>query len=431
MNLNNKHLLSMFCILFLNTTIFADDVERYLRADQYFSEQMYKKAYPLLVEEAKKGSKPAMYRLGYMFQNGLGVERSDKKAAYWFQQSAAQYEYTINMESKAERESKTLGERISDQMEPSTNKEGAEYALLKMDTKTPETEKIMSSLIDGNFFGLEPYKENFILPISYASNKYPRISAGTHYNNYTPEQKKYDQYDKNTETEFQISLKKRLTYNLFGFNEYITFAYTQKVWWQLYADSAPFRETNYLPELFMSVPSSQNIDDKYGLKVMKYGFIHESNGQEGYRSRSWNRLYTTANWQWDNIFLSTRIWYRIAEDEKYDGYYEGKVNLVTGLEHPNYDGDDNPNMYKYMGYGDIKLSYLYNKHQFNSLFRYNFGAGGMNRGAIDASWSYPFFNSENTFWYVKFFSGYGESLIDYDRSVTKTSFGFSFSRGLF
>jgi len=44
---------------------------------------------------------------------------------------------------------------------------------------------------------------------------------------------------------------------------------------------------------------------------------------------------------------------------------------------------------------------------------------------------YPFFGSTNMYWYTKIFSGYGESLIDYDRSITKASFGFSFSRGLF
>ncbi|HIC42873.1 MAG TPA: hypothetical protein EYO73_00835 [Sulfurimonas sp.] len=44
-----------------------------------------------------------------------------------------------------------------------------------------------------------------------------------------------------------MSLKKQLSYNLLGMNDFISVAYTQKVWWQLYSDSGPFRETNYLP----------------------------------------------------------------------------------------------------------------------------------------------------------------------------------------
>ncbi|MDP1785316.1 MAG: phospholipase A, partial [Sulfuricurvum sp.] len=227
------------------------------------------------------------------------------------------------------------------------------------------------------------------------------------------------------------SLTKMLTYNLFGWNEYINFAYTQKVWWQVYSNSAPFRAINYMPELFMGVPVSESISDVSGLKLAKFGFMHESNGQEGYRSRSWNRLYLAGIWQWDNLFLTTRVWYKIPENKKYDGYFEGVVNPATGAYEPNYPGDDNPDIQDYLGYGDVKLKYLYEKHEVGALFRYNFGSGGTSRGAVDAHWSYPFLNSGNTFWYAKLFSGYGESLIDYDRSVTKVLFGFSFSRDLF
>jgi len=416
MNIFKKIVLLIVLNLSISMNLYSDDAQTYLRAEQYFNEQQYKKARPLLEDEAKKGSKASMYRLGFMYKNGLGVKQSDKKASYWFQKSASSYEFTLNMKSKAEIETKPFTKRISDQINPNTNKEGAEYALLKMDTNTPETKELVSSHIGSDFFGLKPYKSNFFLPISYSSKKYARVNAGdlnapTTY------------YDSNSEVEFQISLKKPLTYNLFGFNEYITAAYTQKVWWQLYSASGPFRETNYLPELFMTIPSSQDIDDKYGLKAVKTGFMHESNGQEGYRSRSWNRLYATGQFQFNNLFISPRVWYRISEDKKNENFYNG-VN-------PNASGDDNTNIYEYLGYGDLKVNYLIGKHEIGSVFRYNFGAGGTNRGAIDAHWSYPFFNSENTFWYVKFFSGYGESLIDYDKSVTKTSFGFSFSRGLF
>jgi len=422
MTLKQKYLTTLLLLLQTSFLFASQNTEIYLRAEQYFNEKQYEKALPLLKQEAKKGSKPSMYRLGYMYQNGLGVEQDDKQAAHWFQQSASNYSYTLTMESEEELDEKSFSERISDQMDQNTNKEGAEYSLLKMDTDTVETKSIMSSLIDGNFFGLQAYQETFILPVSYSSKKYPRISSAIPIKT---------EYQKNTEAEFQISLKKPLTYNLFGLHEHITFAYTQKVWWQMYSDSAPFRETNYLPELFMTVPSSQEFDDNYGLKFTKYGFLHESNGQEGYRSRSWNRLYATANWQWDNIFLSTRVWYRLTEDKKHDGYYDGKVDPDSGIFNPNDEGDDNPNIYEYLGYGDVKVNYLFGKNEIGSIFRYNFGAGGKNRGAIDAHWSYPFFNSEHTFWYVKFFSGYGESLIDYDRYVTKTSFGFSFSRALY
>ena len=416
------------CLVMANDLLIDDNVS----SEKYFNEKQYKKALPLLEEEAVKGIKPSIYRLAYMYQNGLGVKLDYQKSAFWFQQAASEYSYTLTMESEKKKERKTFFESLKDQMNPETNKEGSAYILRKMDTNTSETHKLVDSILSGDFFGLHPYETNYLLPVGYSTHKYSRISQSTHVTNYTPQEKEaYSDYDQNIEAEFQISLTKMLTYNLFGWNEYFNFAYTQKVWWQIYGDSAPFRETTYTPEIFLGVPLSGAINDIYGLKVAKVGFLHESNGQDGYRSRSWNRLYLAGLWQRDNLFLSMRVWTRIPEKKKYDGYYDGAVNPSTGDYEPNYQGDDNPDIQNYLGYGDVKVKYLYGQHEFGSLFRYNFGTGGKNRGAIDAHWSYPFLNSENTFWYAKLFSGYGESLIDYDRSVTKAVFGFSFSRDLF
>ncbi|HQS66998.1 MAG TPA: phospholipase A [Sulfuricurvum sp.] len=403
-------------------------IDENLSSEKYFNEKQYEKALPLLEDEAIKGIKPSIYRLAYMYQNGLGVKVNYEKASFWFQQAASEYSYTLVMDTKAEIAKKSFLENLHAQMNPATNKEGNAYILQTMDIHTPETSKLFDAISGGDFFGLHPYETNFLLPFGYSTHKYPHIASDTPVNTY-PSQEAY--YDKNLEAQFQISLTKMLTYNLFGWNEYINFAYTQKVWWQIYSDSSPFRETNYIPELFIGVPTSGTIKAYSGLKLTKFGFIHESNGQDGYRSRSWNRLYLAGLWQWNELFLTTRVWYRIPESKKYDGYYNGGINPATGKIEPNYPGDDNPDIQDYLGYGDIKLKYLYNKHEIGALLRYNFGAGGVNRGAIDAHWSYPFLNSENTFWYVKLFSGYGESLIDYDRSVTKAVFGFSFSRDLF
>jgi phospholipase A1 len=420
--------------LFFSTVTMAESLENNVTqaGEIYFSEHNYEKALPLLQEEADNGLKSAMYQLAYMYQNGLGVKQNYKKAAQLYQQAAADYEYVLNKPSPKLQEKLSFSERLSKQIDPATNKDGDAFAFSKLDTKTSETKHLLSKFLNDGFFGLKPYNTNYLIPVSYASDRYRRISSNTHYNNYTPEQlKEYAQYQEKTEVEFQFSLRKPLTFNLFGFNESINAAYTQKVWWQLYSDSAPFRETNYLPEIFVVVPTSKSFDERSGLKALKFGFLHESNGQEGYRSRSWNRLYLSGMWQWNNLFMATRLWYRLSEDEKYEGYYEGKVNPDTGEYEPNDDGDDNPDIQDYLGFGDIKISYLLGQHQFAALLRYNFGAGGEQRGAIDFNWSYPFLNSENTFWYVKFFTGYGESLIDYDQYVNKASFGFSFSRALF
>jgi phospholipase A1 len=296
-----------------------------------------------------------------------------------------------------------------------------------MDTSTPETKKLLKSIMSDSFFGLQPYATNFLLPLSYGRQKPPHTYEAIPPNDAGSFPGTSSTHDKRTEIEFQFSLKKQLSYDLFGFNEYINIAYTQKVWWQRYAYSGPFRETNYLPDIFVAFPTSQKISEAAGLKGVQLGFLHESNGQEGYRSRSWNRLYATGMWQWKNLFVATRVWYRIPEDEKSAEYYAGSL----GAEGANEEGDDNPDIQNYLGYGDIKLDYLYKNSQFGLLLRNNLRRGSENKGAVELNYSYPFMDSSNTFWYIKLFKGYGESLIDYNRDVTKAAVGLSFSRGLF
>lgn len=399
---------------------------------KYFNNKEYKKAFELLQNEANDGSKPAMYRLAHMYENGLGVEKSEKNALLWFKKAASSYEYTLAMDSDEEHEKKEFTQKLHEQMNSSVTKESKANSVEMMEQKTPETKDLAQYFLGDSYFGLEPYHANYLLPIAYSSHKYPRYLSAIHRNNYQGHiQDGFDSYHNNVEVEFQISLQKALTYNLFGWDENINIVYTQKAWWSLYDKSAPFRELNFSPELFMSVPSSDEMKDSFGLQYMKYAYLHESNGQDGYSSRSWNRLYVSGQFQFKNLFISPRVWYRFHEDKKYDGYYQGLVNPKTGNYDPNDEGDDNPNIENYLGYGDIKINYLYGKSEFGALLRYNFGSGGKNRGAVDLHWSYPLLNSQNTFFYLKFFNGYGESLIDYDNCVTKTAFGISFSRGIF
>lgn len=407
---------SLLCFLLFSLPLLADQKD-YLLAMQYYKAKEYDKAFKIIFDEAQKENRAAQYRLAEMYENGHGTKVDYQQAMYWYKLSSSRYDY-IESDEINEENASFLSD-ITKQFGSASIARGNEYALAKMDTDTPETKRLLKSVMDDGFFGLQPYETNFILPISYGKDKPPRVSSSI------PVGATTDTYDKNTEVEFQLSLKKQLSYNLFGFNEYINLAYTQKVWWQLYADSGPFRETNYLPEFFIAFPTSQKIDDALGLKAVKVGFLHESNGQEGYRSRSWNRIYLTGLWQWGNLFLSTRAWYRFQEDEKSDGYYDGLSS------DPNESGDDNPDIQKYLGYGDIKLDYLYKNSHFGLLFRNNLRKSSDNKGAVELNYSHPITDSANTFLYVKLFNGYGESLIDYNRNVTKIAIGFSFSKGLF
>ena len=196
------------------------------------------------------------------------------------------------------------------------------------------------------------------------------------------------------ELHFEFSFERPITYDALGFGEKISFAYAQNSWWQITQDSAPFRESNYRPELYVSAPVP--FADE-----LKIGAMHESNGKGGEESRSWNRLYAQSTWSADGFSITPRAWY------------------AFWLDRTNEDIAD------YMGYGDLRASYTFGKQRLSALWRNNLHFDGSNRGAIELNYSFPIFNS-GFYGYLRYFNGYGESLADYKRSVNKIGIGLSF-----
>ena len=247
-----------------------------------------------------------------------------------------------------------------------------------------ETRSTIEQILASSF-NLYPYQENYLLPLSYDNKK------------------RADR--KQTEVKFQISVKKPILTNFFKMNETINFGYTQTSWWQLYDDSSPFRETNYRPEVFVELPYGER--DKTTLKGFKFGFLHESNGQGGDKSRSWNRLYLTSYFQAGNLFIAPRVWYKLPEHE---------------------NEDDNADIQKYLGYGDLTLLFPYRDQTFKLLLRNNLRMSDDNKGFAQFDWTFPFFGSKNSFGYVQLSNGYGDSLIDYNKEISRFSIGISLSR---
>ena len=196
------------------------------------------------------------------------------------------------------------------------------------------------------------------------------------------------------ELHFEFSFERPIAYDALGLGEKISFAYAQNSWWQITQDSAPFRESNYRPELYVSAPVP--FADE-----LKIGAMHESNGKGGEESRSWNRLYAQSTWSVDGFSITPRAWY------------------AFWLDRTNEDIAD------YMGYGDLRASYTFGKQRLSALWRNNLHFDGSNRGAIELNYSFPIFNS-GFYGYLRYFNGYGESLADYKRSVNKIGIGLSF-----
>lgn len=254
----------------------------------------------------------------------------------------------------------------------------------------------MEQRTEWNPFVITPHKSNYILPYSYIKE---------------PNQEPYKiptsigEMD-NAEAKLQISLKVPLNYeDLFVSGDAIYFAFTMTAFWQVYNHdiSAPFRETNYNPEFFYLLPLTS---DPLGADTfLTVGIEHESNGRTQLLSRSWNRIFVNYLYAKDNYLIQFRPWYRIPEDEKDDPLQPS--------------GDDNPDIYKYMGYFELIGTWEQHDYEFSLMLRNNFNSP--NYGAIQLDASFPLWGRLRGM--VQYFNGYGESLIDYDHRVERLGIG--------
>jgi phospholipase A1/A2 len=221
--------------------------------------------------------------------------------------------------------------------------------------------------------------------------------------NTAPYQPLFDAFDEESdfedvEAKFQLSMKGRLLTtddHRWG----LWFAYTQQSQWQLYSPdiSRPFRETNYMPELFGTFrPGVEVAGMQWNL--LSFGYTHQSNGRSDPISRSWDRLFVEAAVERGNFVLLARAWTRITPED---------------------DEDDNPDILDYYGHGEITGIYKWRDNSFTLMGRGNPSTG---KGAAQFTWaSRPILGPLRG--YLQVFSGYGESMIDYDWNQTTVGLG--------
>ncbi len=231
-----------------------------------------------------------------------------------------------------------------------------------------------------DYFFLRPYK-----PL-YAIAAYDRtLSRG-------------DRANQDWELQFQLSFKIPIT-AIPWTDGNLAFGYTQVSFWQAFNSngSSPFRETNYAPELMATFSYSPSV---LGLGKIwtKYSVIHESNGQGGSDSRSWNRIYGEIVLEWEHLILILKPWYRIPERSK--------------SSPADAHGDDNPDITRYMGYGELTAGYRTTRADLFLTVRNNLRERS-NFGSTQLNLTIPLKNDLKFF--VQYFDGYGLSLIDYNR----------------
>ncbi|PKO39109.1 MAG: phospholipase [Betaproteobacteria bacterium HGW-Betaproteobacteria-6] len=277
-------------------------------------------------------------------------------------------------------------------------------AAASADLKEPEADSLLGAAWEldpdkrGRILRIRPYKPVYILPGFHTShtNPFPASPSVGHTST-------TDTGQASDEAKLQISLKTKLAEDLFGDNGDLWFGYTQSSRWQVYSASTsrPFRETNHEPEVMLVWRTDYTLGGWRG-RYLSLGVNHQSNGRSLPLSRSWNRVIAGIALERGDWTLTLRPWWRIPEAGEHD---------------------DNPDISNYLGRADLQIVRIWGKHQLSLLLRHSLQGGGNSHGALQLDYAFPLSGSLRG--HLQWFSGYGESMIDYNHRANYYGVGVS------
>ena len=214
------------------------------------------------------------------------------------------------------------------------------------------------------------------------------------------------------ETRIQLSVRTKIAQGLLTPSssedrDSLWFGYTQQSYWQLFngAISRPFRNTDHEPEVIYVYPTRAKLPGGWQLRYSGLGLVHQSNGQTLPLSRSWNRLYLMAGAELGEKYrLTGRVWQRLPE----------KTN------------DDNPDIVSTIGRAELQGVWDIDKRNSLMATLRNSLAAKAN-GSLRLEWMRTLGIPETSGLrlHAQLFSGYGDSLVDYNRRRVMLSLGLS------
>jgi phospholipase A1 len=188
--------------------------------------------------------------------------------------------------------------------------------------------------------------------------------------------------------------------------------YTQTSLWDWSQPSAPFFDSSYKPELLYASDwvKPDRWAHRFGLRFQT-GLQHESNGRDGESSRSLNIVYVKPTLAFGpadgfQMILMPRAW-----------VYVGSLS-------------DNPELAEYWGYAGLRMVLGWNQGlQLSALGRVG---DRFDRGALQLDLTYPLWKiplvRSSMFLHLQYFTGYGESLLEYNERSDAFRAGFSLFR---
>ena len=173
--------------------------------------------------------------------------------------------------------------------------------------------------------------------------------------------------NKNSDVKFQLSISQRLTKSKLPFDTYLFITYTQKAFWNVFQESLPMYDLNFNPGIGLShlVIHRNRLIGQVSLLIE-----HESNGKDSIWSRSWN------------------------------------------------------NILKYCGIFQLAGSYISDNRRFGATVILTKRSGWNFNFNTVIELNARLFPNENQYFFIQYYNGYGEGLLDYNKFHSRLRVGF-------
>lgn len=209
----------------------------------------------------------------------------------------------------------------------------------------------------------------------------------------------------NTNIKFQISIAQRLTNATLPWGTYLYLFYSQKCFWNILENSMPMTDLNFNPGIGLTKPLF--VKNRYVGKVSLI-LEHESNGRDSIESRSWNKVSLAANIIIDpNLMVAGKVWIPII------------------------DGMHNKDILDYCGIYQMSVQAMTDNRKFTgSLTLVKRKGWNLNYNTI-LELAYRFSRKANQYFFLQYYNGYGEGLLDYNKFHSQLRVGIVIKPQLF